>query len=189
MTKIKICGLRRKEDIDIANKYKPDYIGFIFAENRKRTIDINLAKKLYSMLDHKILAVGVFLDQDIEYIKKCIPYIDLIQLHGSEDENYIKELKKITNKKIINAYREDLNADYLLLDNINPGSGISIEWKDIKCYNKPVFLAGGININNINKALELKPYCIDVSSGAETDGYKDINKVKEIIERVRLYEG
>ena len=185
MTKIKICGLKREEDIEIVNKYKPDYIGFIFALNRKRTIDVEKAKKLYSKLDHNILAVGVFLDQDIKYIKQCIPYIDLIQLHGDEDEEYIKELKKITNKKIINAYREDINADYILLDNINPGSGISVEWEDIKCYNKPVFLAGGINISNINKALELKPYCIDVSSGVETNGFKDESKIKEIIKRVR----
>ncbi len=187
MTKIKICGLKRKEDILIVNKYKPDYIGFILAFNKKRTIDLNTAKMLYEMLDHDILAVGVFLDQDIEYIKEFLPYIDLIQLHGNEDEKYIEELKKITDKPIINAYRNDSNANYLLLDNINPGSGIPFDWNTIKRYDKEVFLAGGINTNNVLEALAFDPYCIDCSSGVETDGFKDEVKVKEIIEKVRLY--
>ena len=97
MTKIKICGLKRKEDILIVNKYMPDYAGFILADNRKRTIDLDTLKELYSILNHNILAVGVFLNQDIEYIKKALPYIDVIQLHGNENDEYIKELKKITN--------------------------------------------------------------------------------------------
>ena len=188
MTKIKICGLKRKEDIEIVNKYLPDYIGFVFAENRKRTINVSTAKELYNMLNHNIKAVGVFLNQDIDYINKCLPYIDLIQLHGNEDERYIEELKKITNKPIINAYRDDNNADYLLLDNINPGSGVPFDWNTIERYNKPVFLAGGININNIQEALMINPYCIDCSSGVETDGLKDELKIKEIISKVRLYE-
>jgi phosphoribosylanthranilate isomerase len=188
MIKIKICGLKRKEDIIIINKYKPDYIGFIFAEGRKRTIGIDKAKKLYNMLDHNIKAVGVFLNQDISYIESLLPYIDLIQLHGNEDEEYIKRLKLITNKPIINAYRQDVNADYILLDNINPGSGEVFDWATIKKYNKPIFLAGGINISNIDDALKLNPYCIDVSSGVEIDGFKDETKIKEIIGKVRDYE-
>ena len=187
MTKIKICGLRRKEDILIVNKYKPDYIGFILAANRKRTIDLETAKELYSLLDHNILAVGVFLDQDIKYIEQFLPYIDLIQLHGNESNDYIKELKKITDKPIIKAYREDMLADYLLIDNLDPGSGIPFDWNIMKHYKMDVFLAGGINISNIQEALMLNPYCIDCSTGVEIDGYKDEQKVKEIIEKVRLY--
>ncbi len=185
MIKIKICGLKRKEDVEIVNKYMPDYVGFILAFNRKRTIDINKLKELYSLLNHKIIAVGVFLDQDIDYIKKALPYIDVIQLHGNEDDNYIKRLKKITNKKIINAYRESIYADYVLADNINPGSGTKGSWDNLN-YNKPLFLAGGINISNIDEAISNNPYCIDVSSGVETDGLKDENKIREIIKRVKL---
>jgi len=188
MTKIKICGLRRKEDILIVNKYKPDYIGFIFAEGRKRTIDIHSAKMLYNILDHSILAVGVFLDQDINFIKEALPYIDLIQLHGNEDTNYIKELKKITNKPIIKAYRNDSYADYYLLDNINPGSGVKMDFNGINKNDLRLFLAGGINISNIDEALKLNPYCIDVSSGVEVLGYKDDKKIEEITRRVKEYE-
>ena len=190
MTKIKICGLRRLQDIEIVNKYLPDYIGFIFAENKRRTVSIDLALELKNKLDKRIKAVGVFLNQDINYILNIcnLGIIDMIQLHGNEDELYIEELKKITNKPIINAYRDDNNADYLLLDNIDPGSGVPFDWNTIERYNKPVFLAGGININNIDLALKLNPYCIDISSGVETDGYKDELKIKEIIERIRNYE-
>ena len=101
---------------------------------------------------------------------------------------FVEELKKITNKPIINAYRDDNNADYLLLDNIDPGSGVPFDWNTIERYNKPVFLAGGININNIQEALMINPYCIDCSSGVETDGLKDELKIKEIISKVRLYD-
>ena len=188
MTKIKICGLKRKEDILIVNKYMPDYAGFILADNRKRTIDLDTLKELYSILNHNILAVGVFLNQDIEYIKKALPYIDVIQLHGNENDEYIKELKKITNKKIINVYDNSIYADYIMLDNINPGSGIKTDWDNIN-YNKPVFLAGGINISNIDEVLKLNPYCIDVSTGVEIDGFKDENKIKNLIRKVRDYEG
>ena len=189
MTKIKICGLRRLQDIEIVNKYLPDYIGFIFAENKRRTVSIDLALELKNKLDKRIKAVGVFLNQDINYILNIcnLGIIDMIQLHGNEDELYIKELKSKTNLEIINAYKEDLNSDYLLLDNINPGSGEVFDWSNINT-NQRLFLAGGININNIDLALKLNPYCIDISSGVETDGYKDELKIKEIIERIRNYE-
>ena len=189
MTKIKICGLRRLQDIEIVNKYLPDYIGFIFAENKRRTVSIDLALELKNKLDKRIKAVGVFLNQDINYILNIcnLGIIDMIQLHGNEDELYIKELKSKTNLEIINAYKEDLNSDYLLLDNINPGSGEVFDWSNINT-NQRLFLSGGININNIDLALKLNPYCIDISSGVETDGYKDELKIKEIIERIRNYE-
>lgn len=187
MIKIKICGLKREEDIAIANKYKPDYIGFILALNKKRTVDINTVKKFYGLLDRSILAVGVFLDQDIEYIKEALPYIDIIQLHGNESEDYVKKLKNITSKPIIKAYNDYELADYILVDNALPGTGIKASWEGIDRYNNPVFLAGGVNISNIDEALKLNPYCIDVSTGVETDGFKDEAKVKELIEKVRLY--
>ena len=188
MTKIKICGLKRQEDIEIVNKYKPDYVGFILAYDKKRTISIEKLKELYNMLDHNILAVGVFLDQDIDYIKKALPYIDLIQLHGNENYEYIEQLKLITNKPIIKAYKEISNADYILLDNINPGSGILFDWNEIKEYNKPLFLAGGINNDNVLDALKLNPYCIDISSGVEVNGNKDEKLVDLVIRKVRNYE-
>lgn len=185
---IKICGLRRLKDIEYANMLKPDFIGFVFAKS-KRQININDALILKEKLDKRIKAVGVFRNDDISLIKEATKnnVIDIIQLHGDEDDNYIKEIKKFTNLPIIKAYRDSDLCEFSLFDNINPGNGEIFDWKIIKT-NKPFFLAGGININNIDLALRINPYCIDVSSGAETDGYKDYNKMQELIKRCRDYE-
>ena len=127
MTKIKICGLRRKEDIDIVNKYKPDYVGFVFAKS-KRHITITEAKGMSLGINKSIKKVGVFRNQPLNYVSRCIPYIDVIQLHGDEDTLYVEKLKKMTKKPIIKAYRKDKNAKYILLDSINPGNGEKIDW-------------------------------------------------------------
>ena len=185
---IKICGIKRLEDIEYVNELKPDYIGFVFAKS-KRQVDIYQAIKLKEKLNHKIKAVGVFRNDNIELIKEVLSYniIDLIQLHGDESDDYIKEIKKFTNKPIIKAYRDSEYAKYSLYDSIDPGKGIEFDYKSVKS-NKPYFLAGGINISNIDEALKQNPYCIDVSSGVETDGVKDYLKMKEIIMRCKNYE-
>ena len=187
MTKIKICGLRRMEDILIVNKYKPDYIGFIFAHNKTRTISLNDALLFKDKLDNDIIAVGVFRNNDISEVINIAnsKAIDMIQLHGDEDDNYILELKKHTKLPIIKAYRDSIYADYALFDNIDPGKGMTFDWSTIKT-NKPYFLAGGIDINNIDLAKKLNPYAIDLSSSVETNGFKDEEKIKEIIKKVRL---
>ncbi len=182
---IKICGLRRAIDIEYVNKLKPDYIGFVFADS-KRKVNINEATLLKANLDKNIKAVGVFRNNDIELIRKAVEnnIIDLIQLHGDEDDDYLLEVRRLTNLPIIKAYRDSKYADYLLFDNPDPGKGITFDWNSINT-NKPYFLAGGLNINNLDDALKLNPYCIDVSTGVETDGYKDFNKMKEFIRRCR----
>ena len=186
MIKIKICGLRRIEDILIVNKYKPDYIGFIFAHNKTRTISLEDALYLKNNLDNDIIAVGVFKDNDIDEVINIANSgaIDMIQLHGAESDEYIIELKKHTKLSIIKAYRDSVYADYALFDNINPGSGKTFNWDTIKT-NKPYFLAGGIDINNIDLAKKLNPYAIDLSSSVETNGFKDEEKIREIIKKVR----
>ena len=183
---VKICGLRRIEDIEYANILKPDYIGFIFALNKTRTITPEFAKTLKDKLDKNIKAVGVFRNNDISLIKEVLDLniVDLIQLHGDEDDSYILEVKKMTNLPIIKAYRNSKYADYTLFDNPDPGKGIMFDWDSIST-NKPYFLAGGLNIDNLDSALKLNPYCIDVSTGVETDGYKDFDKMKEFIRRCR----
>lgn len=190
MVRIKICGIRNKEDIQIMNKYKPDYIGFVFVNTSKRYVDIDTAYNCKMALNKEIKAVGVFLDADISSIINIVKrgIIDIIQLHGNEDSGYIKNLRDMVDIPIIKAYREDANADYLLLDNVNPGSGKVFDWNKIKT-TKKYFLAGGININNVLDALKLNPYAIDVSSGVEVNGFKDEKKVEEIIRMVREYEG
>ena len=199
MTKIKICGLKRLEDIEIINKYKPDYIGFVFADS-KRKVTHELAGQMKENLDSSIISVGVFVDADIDEILKLYrdDVIDIAQLHGRESEEYINKLKQKSNYqlKIINAIemsdKKDLKAyensiaDYLLLDS-GKGSGKTFDWRLIRNdLKKEFFLAGGINSDNVKKAIEeFDPYAIDLSSSLETDGYKDENKIKEIMEVIR----
>ena len=196
MVKIKICGIKRLEDIEIVNRYKPDYIGFVFADS-KRKVSHDLAKELRNNLDSDIIPVGVFVDSPQDEILRLFDdgIIEIAQLHGSESEQYILDLKKRTNGelKIINAIEmtqeidlleyNDSNSDYLLLDS-GKGSGKTFDWslirKDIK---KEFFLAGGLNSENVTQAInEFNPYAIDLSSSLETDGFKDENKIKEIME-------
>ena len=183
---VKICGLRRLDDILYANELKPDFIGFVFAEKSKRRIDYETARELKEKLDKNIKVVGVYLNQSIDYILEAtkLNLIDIIQLHGDEDDNYIKELKEKTKLPIINVYRESIYADYVMYDSVNPGMGIKTKY-DYKIGDKPIFLAGGINIENVDEIKELNPYCIDTSSGVEENGFKDYSKMKEFIMRVR----
>ena len=198
MVKIKICGIRRFEDIDMVNKYKPDYIGFVFA-NSKRQVSHKLAADLKSKLSSDIVSVGVFVNAGIDEILELFDggTIDVAQLHGDESEEYINSLKERTNHelKIIKAIEmtenndllkyDDSSADYLLLDS-GKGSGKTFDWRLIrKDLKKEFFLAGGINASNAKEAiLEFNPYAIDLSSSLETDGFKDENKIKEIMEAI-----
>ncbi len=188
MTKIKICGLRRIEDVDYVNKAKPDFAGFILAPGFRRTIDINTLRVLKSSLDKEIKAVGVFINEDIANIVSLVneKLIDIVQLHGHENDLYVKQLKEAINAPIIKVYEDSAYCDYVMVDNIKPGSGERSN--DIIITNKPLFIAGGLNIGNIKDVLKLKPYCVDISSGVETDGYKDEAKINEIVRLVRNYE-
>lgn len=190
MAKIKICGLRYDADIDYVNELKPDYIGFILTDGFRRSIDVDTAKQLKSKLDKSIKAVGVFVDDDIHKINRLVKdgVIDLVQLHGSESAAYCKKIKAPT----IKCFKPDMfgcineyDADYFLFDS-GAGTGKTFNWDAIPQTDKPVFLAGGINKDNISKAIQdIKPYCIDLSSAVETNGIKDYNKIKEIMEIMR----
>ena len=198
MVKIKICGLRRLEDVEIVNKYKPDYVGFVFADS-KRKVSHEIASKMKDNLSSDIISVGVFVDAPQDEILELFndDVIEIAQLHGMEDEDYINNLKENTNNelKIIKAIEmsedEDLSkydnspADYLLLDS-GKGSGKTFDWQLIRTdLKKEFFLAGGINSTNVKKAIEeFDPYAIDLSSSLETNDYKDENKIKEIMEAI-----
>ena len=199
MVKIKICGIRRLEDIEIVNRYGPDYIGFVFAQS-KRKVSHGLAKKLKDNLSSDIISVGVFVDAEPEEILSLFEdeVIDVAQLHGLESEEYIMQLKEKTDNglKIIKAIEisEDTDlsvydlsaADYLLLDS-GKGSGKTFDWRLIKKdLKKEFFLAGGLDSSNISLAIsEFNPYAVDLSSSLETNGFKDENKIKEIMEVVK----
>ncbi len=196
--KIKICGLSRACDIDFVNEAMPDYIGFVFAKS-KRQVTKDKAEELKRLLNRGIITVGVFVNEKIDFIKRLYDdnIIDMIQLHGFESEEYIKAVKDETGAQIIKAIRVTENglcegfdntvADYLLLDNGAGGTGEAFDWQLIdKRINKPFFLAGGLNINNVNTAINIaRPFAVDISSGVESNGFKDKNKILEIVGRIR----
>lgn len=190
--KIKFCGLFREEDIEYVNKLNPDYIGFVFAKS-KRQITEEKAIDLKNKLKSNIKVVGVFVDEDIEKIIDLLSngVIDIAQLHGNEREEDIKNIKNKSKKQVIKAIRvttsEDIEswknscADFLLLDN-GQGTGKTFDWNNIKNLNRPFFLAGGLSIDNIKEAIEkVSPMAIDISSGIESNGVKDYEKMKEVM--------
>ena len=193
--KIKICGIRRMIDAEYLNFYLPDYAGFIFAPTR-RQVSLSDAAKLRNKLESRIKTVGVFVNEDIELVQKTARegIIDIIQLHGDEDDEYIKKLGKSV--PVIKAQRvssrsdiKDYDTDMYLFDTyvkgIYGGTGKSFDWDILDNIKKPYFLAGGIDINNIDAALKTNAFALDISGGVETDGFKDEKKIKEIIEKVR----
>lgn len=197
MTKIKFCGLTRSEDIEVANELMPDYIGFLFVEKSRRRVSIEKAAALKNILNPKILPVGVFVNADIKFIAEIAQreIIDAIQLHGNEDEIYIAALRKLTKKIIIKAFKvtndadltraENSTADYVLLDG-GAGDGKTFDWRLLNNFHREYFLAGGLNVENIRDAIKiLNPYAVDVSSGIETGGIKDKNKMRDFISVVR----
>lgn len=195
--KIKICGIRRLQDIDYVNCYKPDYIGYIFADSRRKVSDSEAAE-MTAALDASIVPVGVFVNDSIEHIASLCNknIIQCIQLHGDEDSSYISRLRKQTDKPIIKAVRvqntgqliqyQVFPCDYLLLDtyvkDAYGGTGQCFDRTMIPKNYRPFFLAGGLGPDNMIQAMnECHPYCIDLSSAVETDGYKDSEKIKEVM--------
>jgi len=221
--KIKICGLFREQDIDYANEARPDYTGFVFAES-KRKITPAKAAILRRRLSDKIIPVGVFVNTPIKDITALYQdgIISIAQLHGTEDEAYIAQLKEAsgntpipvikvikyssnpsteyteeksqritrinTNNNYLCNSRNSLtpSIDYYLLDS-GSGSGKTFDWKLLNSLNieKPWFLAGGINMDNIKQAMTFNPFAIDVSGGAETEGVKDREKMLQLTAIIR----
>ena len=197
MTKIKLCGLSRICDIEAANRLKPQYIGSAFLANTKRHVTYEKAKELKSLLSPDIKVVGVFVDESAEIVARLLNdgTIDIAQLHGGEDEEYISRLRKLTGKPIIKAFRieseEDIaraeksSADHILLDS-GMGTGKVFDWSLIQSIKRPYFLAGGLDCDNVGEAIKkLRPYAVDVSSGIETNGLKDKEKMAAFVAKVR----
>lgn len=213
-TKIKICGLRRLEDATYVNNFKPDYVGFVFAKS-KRQVTKELAEKLKNELDPAIIRVGVFVNQPLDWVADLVnrDIISYAQLHGDEDYEYITKLRSSISNNVIGDDRDrktgiikavrvkeeldidranSYDCDYILLDTYSVecegGNGKTFDWSMIKKMKNPFFLAGGINEMNVLQAIQtVKPYGVDASSGLETDGYKDVEKIKEFVEKIRKY--
>lgn len=198
--KIKLCGMFRECDIDYVNEAQPDYIGFVLEFPKShRSIDKTTAQRLRSRLSPEIKTVGVFVNSPettcAEYANCGI--IDLIQLHGGEDKDYIRRLRELTDAPIIKAVKvrsadgiaqaQTLGADFLLLDN-GTGTGQSFDHSliDRELIRQPFFLAGGLTPENLRRAaLDIRPYCVDLSSGIETDRVKDREKMLAAVRAVR----
>ena len=212
MVKLKICGMRRSEDIEMANRHKPDYIGFVFAES-PRKVSYEQAKELSGLLSDEIVPVGVFVNEHMKLIVDLFKdgIIEMAQLHGDEDEKYIRNLKdksiEETGKQIpvINAIEikegadyddellkwRDSASDYFILDS-GKGSGKTFDWslldKESEFFENSIFLAGGLNSENLALAIEeFNPFAVDLSSSVETEGFKDEEKIKKIIEIMENY--
>ena len=199
MTKIKICGLSRECDIDFANETKPDYAGFVvnFPKSR-RNVSPDRARELASRLSPEITPVGVFVDERPEVIAELVNCgaIRAAQLHGSEDEEYIKNLRALCRCEIIQAFRvkdeEDVrraaqSSDYVLLDG-GQGEGKRFDWRFAENFSRPCFIAGGLDAENVAEVIErLRPFAVDMSSGVETDGFKDKDKIEAAAAAVRRF--
>ncbi len=200
MTKVKICGLKRMEDVEFVNKYHPDYVGFVFAKSRRQVTGV-FAKTLQKALLPEIKAVGVFVNHPIAEVVDLVQTntIQVVQLHGKETEDYIEELQKfIPETPIFKAVSvksiEDIlvwehsKVEMLLLDNGAGGTGEVFDWnilKEMTEFTKPYFIAGGLHPENVAEVLQFAPFGVDVSGGVETDGCKDEMKIKAFIETVR----
>lgn len=211
MTKVKICGLRTLADIKSVNRYLPEYAGFVFAKT-KRFVTDEQASLMRQMLDERIQAVGVFVNEPIEHILQLCDtrVINAVQLHGDETEAYIRQIKEETDTVVIKAVRVQCadqvvecmsdNADFILFDTykkgIPGGTGacFSMEvlqesFTKLRKRNqtiKPYFLAGGLDCGNVAQAIhQTDCYAVDVSTGVETDGAKDAEKIKRFLECVR----
>lgn len=228
MTRIKLCGLTRIQDIEIANKLKPEYIGFIFWDRSSRNVSAIQAARLKGKLDPEIKAVGVFVNAPAEQVISYynVGIIDIAQLHGNENEEYIKKLhdagltvikafkmkktgeninlagnanietpEKPTGNAITETYGKSTDdviteavkssADYIMFDP-GKGEGATFNWQLIKGIKREFFLAGGLIPENIEKAVEtVQPFAVDVSSGIETNGHKDLDKMAAFVKNTR----
>lgn len=197
-SKIKICGLFRSIDIEYVNEIQPDYAGFVLAPGFRRSISKEQAARFRQKLDRRIPVAGVFVNAPCEEIISLLreDIIQMAQLHGEETEEIIQYIRAVTGKPVLKAVKVhdradieawlDSSADHLLFDS-GTGTGKAFDWKLLENVPRQYFLAGGLNAGNLEKALEMRPYAVDLSSGVETDGVKDREKIRTVVEMVRAW--
>lgn len=213
--RLKICGLRRPEDVDYVNEAAPDFCGFIIdIPKSRRSISQETARELKRRLRPGIVAVGVLADSDPQKAAELLieGIVDAVQLHGCEDDTYIAALRNILEREgvplknrswpvLIKAFsirsQEDLasaagsGADMILLDNGAGGTGRAFDWSLLKgagIGERPYILAGGLGPDNLQEAMEaLRPWGLDISSGVETEGKKDRDKILAAAAAVRRW--
>jgi phosphoribosylanthranilate isomerase len=213
VTRIKICGVNRAEDAVPINEALPDFAGFVFVGSSRRAVEPAHAAALRQLIDPRVVLVGVFRDAPVEFVADLVAEgtVDFAQLHGAESAEYIRDLKARVNVPVIKAvsvtsladvatptapdpeWPTDPNhpADCLLFDNGTGGTGATFDLALIgearalgRLPSKPFFIAGGVGLDNLDDVLKLRPYGVDISSGAETDGVKDPAKIKALVAAV-----
>ena len=193
MTKVKICGLSSPEAVTAAVDSGADYIGFVFAKS-KRQVTLTQAHDLVKNIPVQVKKVGVFVNPSMEDLEQAIEAVplDMVQIHGDFDNSLSEKLSvpiiRAVQVASASVILED-SADYFLFDAPMAGSGKSFDWKllDTVSIEKPFFIAGGLTTENVAQAISIfQPYAVDVSSGVETGGRKDIQKIKAFIERVKV---
>lgn len=192
MTKVKICGLSTQAAVEQAVKSGADYIGFVFAKS-KRQVGIKQANYLAQFIPETVQKVGVFVSPTLVELQEAITKVplDFVQIHGDFEEEFFKKIDvpSIRAIPVQKALEEiDSQADYLLFDAPLAGSGKTFNWELLKDkkITKPYFLAGGLTVDNVQQAITFfHPYAVDVSSGVETDGEKDLLKIAKFIESVK----
>ncbi|MBR4454998.1 MAG: phosphoribosylanthranilate isomerase [Solobacterium sp.] len=201
MTVIKLCGLCTKEDAIAAGLAKPDIAGMILSSGFRRSITEEKARSIRKALDQEIALAGVFVNEPAESIISFVRngIIDLVQLHGTEDEACLQHLRTaLPGITLIKAFRiqtaEDLrnaeqsSADRILLDG-GTGEGKTFDWRLLQGCGREYILAGGLTPENVQQAIAfLHPYGVDTSSGIETGGRKDPEKMKAFVRAVREEE-
>lgn len=202
--KVKFCGIRRLEDVAYCNDLQPDYLGMILSEGFRRTVPLSTAAKLAAARQGKIKAVGVFVNETPEHIAQVLKQVplDVIQLHGSETAEIVSGVRWRTGLPIWKAVRvqspeeiaaaQQLGADQLILEGHVPGqvggTGVTADWELIAKAkpHQPFLLAGGLTPDNVAEAAaQVQPDGVDFSSGIETDGVKDYEKMKRIVTIIR----
>lgn len=192
MTKVKICGLSTREAVEVAVNSGADYIGFVFAKS-KRQVGIKQASHFAQFIPKTVQKVGVFVSPTLMELQEAIVKVplDLVQIHGEfSDEDFEKldvpSIRAIPVEKTLEEI--ETKADFLLFDAPLAGSGKTFDWELLKnqVFEKPYFLAGGLTVDNVKQAITFfRPYAVDVSSGVETDGKKDLLKIMRFIESVK----
>ena len=192
MTKVKICGLSTKEAVKTAVSAGADYIGFVFAPS-KRQVTLEQAAELAKLIPADVKKVGVFVSPNRTALLEAIEKVglDLVQIHGQAADDLFENLPCASIQAVQvdgDGHVPNSQADYLLFDAPVAGSGQTFDWGrlDTTELSQPFFIAGGLNEDNVEEAIQhFSPFAVDVSSGVETEGQKDHEKIRRFIERVK----
>ena len=192
MTKVKICGLSTKEAVETAVSAGTDYIGFVFAPS-KRQVTLEQAIELAKFIPSHIQKVGVFVSPSRAELLEAVDKVglDFVQVHGQVVDKLFENLPCASIQAVQvdgNGHVHNSQADYLLFDAPVAGSGQTFDWGQLDTTElaQPFFIAGGLNEDNVARAIQhFSPFAVDVSSGVETDGQKDHEKIRRFIERVK----